>query len=68
MNEVSKAKTKIVMSASCCGWLMYHGFHLVDMRDDFKDTRRKVYVFNDTEKLSKCIDDFHINKTSKKYY
>jgi hypothetical protein len=63
-----KRKTKVICSSSLCGWLLFNGFYLVDVRRDLKNNRKRVYIFNDTEKLAECMSDYGDNKLKRKFY
>lgn len=67
LNEV-KAKTKVICSSRLCGWLMFNGFHLVSIKNDIKNSKRNVFIFNDTQNLTDCIADYEINKARCKFY
>lgn len=51
-------KNRIIYNQRMAGYLMQRGFVLVDMRPDLKNTRRNVFLFNDTPQLKTAIDEY----------
>lgn len=48
----------MVFNQKMAGYLMQKGFVLIDMRPDLKNTRRNVFLFNDTPQLKSAIDEY----------
>lgn len=57
MNNTDK-QSYIVYNQRMAGYLMQKGFVLIDMRPDLKNTRRNVFLFNDTPQLKSAIDEY----------
>lgn len=51
-------KNFMVFNQKMAGYLMQKGFVLIDMRPDLKNTRRNVFLFNDTPQLKSAIDKY----------
>lgn len=51
-------KNFMVFNQKMAGYLMQKGFVLIDMRPDLKNTRRNVFLFNDTPQLKSAIDEY----------
>ena len=50
---------KHIFSQRLAGYLMYRGFYLQSMHDDFRpDKHYHVFVFKDSEEIRKAIDDY----------
>ncbi len=68
VKEKKKSTTKVILSSSLAGWLLFNSFHMVDVKTDLKDPTKKVYIFNETPKLDACIADYATQKLSRKFY
>lgn len=54
-------KTKLIYSQKLAGFLMNKGFVLISMiKND--NTKRNIFVFNESEKLEQAISNYLTNK------
>lgn len=60
MNIDPNEKTIVVFSQKLCGWLMFMGFVLVDMRQSYKGDGRNVFFFNNSEEIRKRIAEYNL--------
>ena len=51
-------KYEFVKSMRLAGWLMWHGFNLVDIRPLRENLDMKIYKFIQTPELTKCIFEY----------
>ena len=58
MNE-KKTQMYIVRSLSMTNWLCNHGHKILNVEDSEKDSRFKVFFFEDTPELHKTMVKFH---------
>ena len=49
---------KLIFSMKLAGYLMQRGFVLIDMRRNLDQSNRNVFLFKESDKLRKAIDDY----------
>jgi hypothetical protein len=60
MNIDSNAKTVVIYSQKLCGWLMFMGFVLVDMRPSNAGDNRNVFFFKNSEQIRRKITEYNL--------
>lgn len=51
-------QTVVILQSRMAGWLMFKGCVKVNEKEDLKDSKRKIYIFEDTPKLQKAMNDY----------
>ena len=52
-------KTKVIIQQRMAGWLMFNGMNLLNMKIDLKDNKRKIYIFEDTERVRELMTKYN---------
>lgn len=63
MNE---KKYEYIRSLRLAGWLMYNGFRILRINHNLKVKGKDVYVFEQSEALSKCMFEYMNKRTKEK--
>lgn len=64
---MKERKYEFVKSIRCAGWLMYHGFNLIEMRPARENPLMKVYKFEQTPEFTKCMFEYINMRNGEKY-
>lgn len=59
-------KYEYIKSLRLAGWLMSHGFKILRINHNLKVEGKDIYVFEQSEELSKCIFDYIDKRTKEK--
>ena len=51
-------KRKYVYSLKCAGYLMLHGYPLLDMQKNKENTNKNVFVFNYSDSIDNAIENY----------
>lgn len=63
---MEEKKYEYIKSLRLAGYLMMNGFRILRINHNLKVTGKDVYVFEQTEKLKKCIFDYIDKRTKEK--
>lgn len=59
----TEKKNKIIFNQRLAGYLMLHGFVLIDMRQDSNKSGRNVFFFKESKELLDAINEYKNSKT-----
>lgn len=66
MREVTNERTKkelyVCTKIRLCGYLLDHGFRYLRESTDIKNPSRKVWLFKESDKLRKAVEDYYNRK------
>ena len=63
---MEEKKYEYIKSLRLAGYLMMNGFRILRINHNLKVIGKDVYVFEQTEKLKKCIFDYIDKRTKEK--
>lgn len=63
---MEEKKYEYIKSLRLAGYLMMNGFRILRINHNLKVIDKDVYVFEQTEKLKKCIFDYIDKRTKEK--
>lgn len=53
-----KNETIVITQERMCGWLMFNRFHCLNVKPDLKDSKRKIFIFNDSPGLRETMEKY----------
>ena len=51
-------ETIVILQERMMGWLCFNRFHCIDVKDDLKDTNRKIFIFKDSAELRDAMEKY----------